>query len=544
MALMKSLNSGISGLKAFQTKMDVIGNNIANVDTAGFKSSRVSFSEMLNQQVGSAQGSQDSPQSGSSVGLGVRIAAVQRDFAQGGLETTGRPTDLALEGEGFFMVEDGGGQSMLTRAGNFAFNKTGMFTDQAGRPVQGFNADANGNILAGGATENVRVDFESVLDPLITENVYVGGNLNADTSSFQMVQSQTALTTKDGDIADGATELNDLMQTAVDFGAGDVIDFEFMSNDGTGTYNVLHNYDTDGTTVGELINSISGDGTFGNEGSVELVDGMLVLRSNVMGESDFSLTGITVTGTGELTSPGFQVTQPGVTGNQTLSTTVYDSLGREHTMLVTLTQDNENSWSYETTFLDGEAVTGGTGTGTMDFDESGNLITENSFNVEFDPGNGAELVNFDVNLGDPDSGTRMSQFAGATSAKVTSQDGFAEGRLVDFNIDGDGYVNGTYSNGRNVQLAQLAVADVPNTAGLETNGNGLYTETVASGEISLDTAENLSATSIAESVLEASNVDLAKEFTDMITSQRAYQSNARVITTADELLTEAVNLKR
>ncbi|MEX1137484.1 MAG: flagellar hook-basal body complex protein, partial [Balneolales bacterium] len=186
---MKSLNSGISGLKAFQTKMDVIGNNIANVDTAGFKSSRVSFSEMLNQQVGSAQGSQDSPQSGSSVGLGVRIAAVQRDFAQGGLETTGRPTDLALEGEGFFMVKDGGGQSMLTRAGNFAWNKTGMFTDQAGRAVQGFNADANGNILAGGATENVRVDFENVLDPLITENVYVGGNLNADTSSFQMVQS-------------------------------------------------------------------------------------------------------------------------------------------------------------------------------------------------------------------------------------------------------------------------------------------------------------------------------------------------------------------
>ncbi|MEX1122045.1 MAG: flagellar hook-basal body complex protein, partial [Balneolales bacterium] len=371
-----------------------------------------------------------------------------------------------------------------------------------------------------------------------------GGNLNADTSSFQMVQSQTALTTKDGDIADGATELNDLMQTAVDFGAGDVIDFEFMSNDGTGTYNVLHNYDTDGTTVGELINSISGDGTFGNEGSVELVDGMLVLRSNVMGESDFNLNEIAVTGAGEFTNPGFQVTQQGVTGNQTLSTTVYDSLGREHTVLVTLTQDDENSWSYETSFLDGEEVTAG-GSGTdLEFDENGNLISANSFTVEFDPGNGAEPVTFDVNLGDTDSGTRMSQFAGANSAKVTSQDGSPEGRLVDFDIDGDGFVNGTYSNGRNVQLAQIAVANVPNSDGLTTKGNGLYTETVASGEISIDTAANLSATSMAESTLEGSNVDLAKEFTDMITSQRAYQSNARVITTADELLTEAVNLKR
>ncbi|PWN05180.1 flagellar basal-body rod protein FlgF [Rhodohalobacter mucosus] len=538
MSLMKSLNSGISGLRAFQTKMDVIGNNIANVDTIGFKSSRITFSEMLSQQISSGQGSSSSPQAGAQVGLGVRISAIERDFNQGGLQTTGRRTDVAIEGNGFFMVNEGD-QPFLTRAGNFAFNKDGFLVDQSGRSVQGFNADPQGNIIAGGATEDVRIDFENILPPQSTQNVYVAGNLNADTSLSKIIQSQTAFTTAGGAVANGTTLINDLSQTTAAFAPGDTIDFEVTLNDGSAA--VVSHTIAGGDTLDDLVASLNAG--LAGEGSVTLVDGIMVLRSDVVGESDLAVGEVTTTGTGDIRSTGFQVTQNGVTGSKTVSTTVYDELGRAHTLVVNLTHEGENQWSYEASFLDGQEVLSG-GSGVLEFDETGNLVSDNSFGIEFDPGDGANPVTFSLSLGNPETGSAVTQYAGSSSAKVTSQDGYGEGRLVDFSIDGDGNVNGVYSNGRNVTLAQLAIATVANNNGLETVGGGMFRNTLASGEITINTAADMASTSMAAGVLEGSNVDLAREFTDMITAQRAYQSNARIITTADELLTEAVNLKR
>lgn len=538
MSLMKSLNSGISGLRAFQTKMDVIGNNIANVDTIGFKSSRVTFSDMLSQQISSGQGSASSPQSGAQVGLGVRISAIERDFNQGGLQTTGRSTDIAIEGNGFFMVSEGD-QPFLTRAGNFAFNKDGFLVDQSGRKVQGFNADVLGNIIAGGATDDVQIDFENILAPQSTQNIFVAGNLNADTSLAQIIQSQTAFTATSGAIASGTTLLNNLNQTTVAFLAGDTIDFDVTFNDGT-IATISHTV-TGGDTLDDLVASLNAGLT--GEGSVTLIDGIMVLRSVEAGESELAIGGVTTIGTGEIRSPGFQITQNGITGSKTVSTTIFDELGRAHTIVVRMTQNGQNQWTYEASFLDGQEILSGE-SGIIEFDETGNLVSENSFSIEFDPGNGTNPVTFDLNLGNPETGSSVTQFAGASSAKVTSQDGFTEGRLVDFSIDGDGNVNGVFSNGRNVTLAQLAVATVSNNNGLETVGNGLFRNTLASGDITINRASDMTATSMAAGVLEGSNVDLAREFTDMITAQRAYQSNARIITTADELLSEAVNLKR
>jgi flagellar hook protein FlgE len=538
MSLMKSLNSGVSGLRAFQTKMDVIGNNIANVDTTGFKSSRATFSEMLSQRIGSGGGSQSSPQSGAQVGLGVRLAAIDRDFNQGGLQTTGRQTDLAIEGQGFFMVNEGT-QPFLTRAGNFAFNRDGFLVDQAGRNVQGFNANSEGNIIAGGATDDIRIDFENILDPQATENIFVAGNLNADTSTNQVIQSRSAFTTAGGALATSTTLINDLTQTTTALAAGDQIEFEFTLNDGT-ALTATHTFAA-GDTVEDMITSLNA--ALAGEGNVSLVDGILVLRSDTLGDSSLNINSAAVTGAGDINMPGFQVTQAGSTGSQTISTTVFDGLGRAHTLLINATQTDVNTWEYEASFLDGEEITAG-GTGTIEFDESGSLTSDNTFEIGFDPGNGAGPMSFNVNLGNPDDGSRISQFSGSSSAKITSQDGFTEGRLVDFSFDGDGFINGIFSNGRNVQLGQLAIADVANNNGLETVGSGLFRNTVASGDISINTAANMEATNLAAGVLEGSNVDLAREFTEMITSQRAFQSNARVITTADELLAETVALKR
>ncbi len=539
MSLIKSLNSGVSGLKSFQTKMDAIGNNISNVDTTGFKSSRVTFSELMNENIGGSGGGESAPSLSNQVGLGVRVASVDRDFSQGTIENTGKTTDLAIEGDGYFVVNNGS-QDLMTRAGNFTFNKDGNLVDQTGNYVQGYNANDSGNILGGGATDNIRVDFENVLEPQRTSEVNVGGNLNSNTSTAQIVQAQSSFTDGSGNIASSTTELNNLSQTTTNFDGSETITVNYVDGDGntqTADYNLTGANDTLGDVVTGLNGNIS-------EGELTLVDGMLKLKSNSLGDSELDVDSITISGgTGDMNTPGFQITQEGQTGAKTMSTTVYDDLGQEHSLLVDFTQTGPNEWDYEATFADGEEITGGAATGTVTFDELGQIDSGDTFNIEFNPGNGASTSSFEVNLGGAE-GTDFTQYAGANTAKVLSQDGYTQGALVDVRIDGDGRVQGVYDNGQNQNLAQLALGNVQNEDGLEMVGGGLFRATSAAGEVFVDTADNVANSSIQSGSLEGSNVDLAQEFTEMITSQRAYQSSARVISTSDEMLTEAVNLKR
>lgn len=541
MSLVKSLNSGVSGLRAFQTKMDTIGNNIANVETAGFKSSRVSFAEMMSERLGRSGGGDSSPQLSNQVGLGVRVASIDRDFSQGAMQSTGRETDLAIEGDGYFMVADSGEQ-LMTRAGNFVFNKDGFLVDPGGRYVQGYNADQNGNVLGGGASEDIRIDFENVLPPKQTENVTLAGNLNASTSTGKVLQGQSGFTVG-GSAAAGGDDINDLSQTLTDLADGDTIDFDVTLNDGTAaTYQFTYGAGNDGTTLDDMVAAFNNQIPAG-EGELSLIDGMMVLRSDQLGESDLDITNISVTGTGDVNIPGLQVVQDGQTNAQTMSTTVYDELGNAHSLLVEFTQTNNNEWEYNARFLDGEDITTGQ-TGTVTFDETGQLSSDDLLNITFEPGSGANPTSFSVELGNSDTGTRFTQYSGANSAKVVRQDGYGQGALVDVTINGAGEVEGIYDNGNSMVLAQLSLAQVQNQNGLEMIGGGLFRATSAAGEMFVDTADNFAGTAINSRTLEGSNVDLAKEFTDMITSQRAYQSNARVISTSDEMLTEAVNLKR
>jgi len=509
------------------------------VDTNGFKSSRVTFSELMNENIGGAGGGESAPSLSNQVGLGVRVASVDRDFSQGTIENTGRATDLAIEGDGYFVVNNGS-QDLMTRSGNFTFNKNGNLVDQAGNYVQGYNANDSGNILGGGATDNVRVDFENALDPQQTGEVNLGGNLNASTSTQQVVTAQSAFTDGSGNIATSATELNDLSQTTTNFDGSETITVNYVDDAGnnqTADYNLTAADDT----LGDVVNGLNGNIS---EGELTLVDGMLKLKSNSLGDSELNVNSITIAGgTGDMNTPGFQVSQEGETGTQTMSTTVYDGLGNEHSLLIDFTQTSPNQWSYEAKFADGENITGGAATGTINFDELGQISSGDSFDIEFDPGNGASISNFEVNLGGA-GGTDFTQYSGANTAKVLSQDGYTQGSLVDVRINGDGRVQGVYDNGQNQDLAQLALGDVQNEDGLEMVGGGLFRATSAAGEVFVDTADNIANSNIRSGALEGSNVDLAQEFTEMITSQRAYQSSARVISTSDEMLTEAVNLKR
>lgn len=538
MSLVKSLNSGVSGLNAFQTKMDTIGNNIANVNTTGFKSSRVSFAELISEDIGGAGGGKSAPSNSNQVGLGVGVASIDRNFNQGTLQNTGVNTDLAIEGEGFFLVNNGA-QNLMTRNGSFTFNENGDLVDLSGNHVQGYNANAVGNIIAGGATNNVNVDFENALAPQQTSQVTLGGNLSADTSSYKVLQTQGSFTTNSGNIATGSNSLEELSQFS-GAAATDSVDIVLTITDTDGadlstTLNL-----TGASTVQDIVDGINTQLATGTGAEISLVDGLLVLRDNDMGSSQLN---IEIDSATNFNFPSFQTMQEGQTNTETLSATVYDNLGRAHTLLLNLTQTGEGEWEYEASFADGETING-TSTGNIEFDETGQPTNVSDFQISFEPGGGATTTTFNVSFGDANEGTTFTQYAGANTAKVIGQDGYAQGSLIDININAEGVVEGIYDNGQNMALAQLALAKVENEQGLDMLEGGLYQASSAAGEIYISTVENIAGTKISSGALESSNVDLAKEFTEMITTQRAYQSNARVITTSDEMLTEAVNLKR
>lgn len=697
--MMNSLFAGVSGLKGFETKMDVIGNNIANVNTAGFKTGRVTFSELLNQNVRRDLVSSDSaPRITNQVGLGVRVSSIDRNFEQGSFEATNVSTDLAIQGNSFFLVRDGEAR-LLTRAGSFKFNANGDLVTAAGLNVQGYNSNLNGNIIPGSATDNVNINFNDVFRPAQTSLVRVSGNLNSNTSTRETL-SQISAFTANGTLATSATNINDLDQVLISGGLrdGDIVRFNATQNNGTavaGTF--TFGAANDGTTVNDIINNLKN--SFGTDVAIGIEDGLVVLRSESYGESQLALsfstqiardpgaaftastTGtsrvltqngrfsinngqapalstnladldqftnltagdvITVAGTDQdgnalaapnntftygtgvgqngttmaqliahidgafdggtagvtgslnsdgqivltgseandvqmtltgitfaatvpstatydatkanltaLDSPNYQTTTEGSVGSKILSSTVYDSQGEAHTVVLKLSQTDFNRWSYETSFLNGETLLNSP-TGNLVFDADGNFVSiQNSAGTEIDkidisftPGNGAGNMQFSLDFkGNPQTG-RLTQYDGTTTAKVTDQDGFGKGELLDVFIDSEGYIVGSYSNGKTKNLSQIALARVTNDQGLSHVGDGLFTPTTQAGNLVVDTATNLEGESVNAGFLEGSNVDLAEQFTDMIITQRAYQSNARVITTADQLLAEAVQLKR
>ena len=545
MSLMRSLSAGISGMQGFQTKMDVIGNNIANVNTAGFKASQVNFSELVSQNMGKADARFGSaPSLYNQVGLGSRVSSISRDFSQGPVTSTNIKTDLAIQGNGFFLVNDGQ-QNMVTRAGNFKFNAAGFLVTDNGLNVRGFNANTDGSVINGGTSENIRLNFDDVYSPKKTTGVNLAGNLNSNTSVAKVIGSNSALTTSTNALASSTDNLATLNQATTALVAGDVINITGTNNAGTAV-TATFNYTgaAGGQTVGDLVTAINT--AFNNEATASLEDGKIVLRSDKLGSSQLDMTlAMNAGSTGVLSFSSLSTVVAGATNSTTISNTVYDSQGEAHTLLLELQQDNYNNWSITPRFLNGEAITTPTGSVSLTFDDEGNIVTPSTgkMSVTFGPGNGAESMTFDVNLDNVDTG-KITQYDGSSSANFVSQDGFSKGELTDFYIDADGLIVGTYSNGKSKNLAQLGIATVANNNALQHVGNGLFSVNSTAGDLIVGSAGTLPDTSINSGFLESSNVDLAVEFTEMIVAQRAYQSAARVITTSDQLLAEVTKLKR
>jgi len=490
--MMRSLFSAISGLRNHMVYMDVIGNNIANVNTIAFKSQRVTFQDVLGQTLRSATSPQDTLGGTNplQVGLGMKIGSIDTLQTQGSLQATGKLTDFAVQGDGYFILSDGV-KNVFTRDGAFDVATNGdLASPVTGWKVQGWTATATGEIDTLAPVGTINIPFGSTMAANATGSMTLAGNMNSNTALGKAVN----------------TTLN--------------------------VYNSLGNL----TSVKVAFTHIAAgqwavtDSLMASPGSTLAGTGSIDSATGVPSDLRPGTYSITSTATGDLTvvfTPTGGTAEPAVSGTITAG-------GTNTTIIpgMTLTGDTPLVAGTQT-------ITVGPGT-TLNFDANGSYSTTNpALSVSLTHTDGAtspQTVNLDL--------TKLTSFSGDGSVSTQSQDGFAAGSLVTFSVSSSGEITGIFSNGSNQLIGQLALATFTNPGGLNRAGDNILESTANSGEARIGTANSEGRGTVGAGVLEGSNVDLAQQFTNVIIAQRGFQASSRVISASDELLQELVNIRR
>lgn len=490
--MMRSLYSGISGLKTHQTRMDVIGNNIANVNTVAYKSSSATFSELMYQTSQRASGPNAETgvagQNAKQIGLGVRAGAISTNIAaQGSTQSTGNPWDVRINGDAFFIVNQGGSsQNYFTRDGSFYVDGAGnLAMASTGYNVMGWQPDP-------AAPNTIKPDRVSALRIMSPENMTY--EPEATTKAY----------------LSGILDKNDENVTKA---SGRMVNLTFTDSLGYSytakfSFHQVYNGATPPVAV---------EGEF-NMRLDDIVNADGVSLKTVYGTTD--LTAIATIGNArEELDPG----PPPVEASYIR--VKYDTGNGK---LIGLDDTNDPP----------TPPVAGANTG---FNLAFNAARTNFSNIDVDM---SSTTNWNAEESSTISATPGASGAGADKEGVGA--GRKVGKLSGITIEPDGMIWASYDNGQSRLLGQIAVATFPNPAGLEKAGDNLYNATMNSGEfdgvgvnVTSDGTSN-----IQTGVLEMSNVDLSAEFTEMITTQRGFQANSRIITVSDTLLEELVNLKR
>lgn len=417
-----SFNTALSALSADTTAIDVVGNNLANLNTPGYKASVVSFSDLVTESLGAGLGE-------TQVGFGVAAPITIRQFSQGAIQSSSGTLDVAIQGDGFLVVKDpsSDGGTLYTRGGNLEVNKAGQLVTATGFQVQGWNA-VNGVLDTTTPPTSISVQVGSLTAPTPTENISFDMNLDASA-----VSTPTA------------------------------------------------------TTFSTSIN-------------------------------------------------------------------VYDSLGGSHAVSVQFTKNaTEGQWDYTMTFPASDLASGtATLTGTVTFDSDGKLTspsapvapaTAPTLNVT-GLANGASDMSIAWNLYDTSGQPRLTMYSQSSAVSANSQDGLAAAQLTHVGIADGGQIIAKYSNGQQIAVGQLAMASIVNPESLIAAGNNNYELSAKSALPAIGLPSSGGRGQILGGSVESSTVDIAKEFTNLIVYQRAYEANSKVITTTDELSQSTIGLIR
>ncbi|HEU5093068.1 MAG TPA: flagellar hook protein FlgE [Nitrospira sp.] len=578
MGILSSLFAGVSGLNANGTALSVIGNNIANLSTVGFKGSKATFADLISSSISGGSGAIQT-------GIGVALTSVQGNFSQGSLATSSNVLDLAIDGNGFFIVEDAQGGTFYSRAGLFRLDKNNNVVDPTGFKLQGFLADTTGTIT--GTIGDIALP-STTASPRATATAFVAANLNSATTPSgvrgNVVASAASTTTTaagnnsftinlNGDGAQTITVANGLTGSALATAIQNAVR-ALVPNDSfkgaayagfTASVNASNTFTFTSGMTGTTNNSTTGTGTV-----VVTANGGDTLAANLNMLAPTSTTGT-----------DFLLSDPPATSNFSTSMTVFDSLGNSHLLTTYFTKIGENSWNYNTVAAASDVVTANyhssnidsslgivrVGSGTLTFGTDGTLDRESAV-IRYDTGTAAGtsgtvpgelqidftgatqdqlmVMNFGSSVTtDGGSGLDGTTQFGSTSALVQqTQDGFAAGSLQAFSVDANGIINGRFSNGQLRALAQVVLARFPDPIGLARTGKNTFAQSGNSGQPVTGTPDSAGLGRVLSNSLELSNVDLGESFIDMIAAQRGFQANSRVITTSDEILQELVNLKR
>jgi len=533
MGLSGALNSGVTGIRSHQSWMDVIGNNLANINTYGYKSSRLLFSDLISQ---SKSGGGENPMQ---VGMGVQTGSIASIFSQGTLEATNNEFDFAIEGDGFF-VANGGDKDYFLRVGAFSTDENNYLVDTA----TGYQiVDSSGNAI--------EIPYDSTVSASATSKVTISGSLESTSSdsSGEVLQLSSALTTdSSGTLAASTTDLNDLYANTTDYTDGsDTIIVSGTKADGT-SFSATFTYGTsdDGTTVGDLITFLNGSSAFNSGGggsgdataSFDTSTGKIAITADSSGNDELSLSlsdGNTSTGTWD--------NYDFVSSAYTTTTTIYDSQGVGHSITLNFIKTADNTWTMRATMDSDDGIISDDEITSITFDDSGNLqsLGDATLQFDFDGIGSTQSVDFDLGTIGKSNGVYQT---GDESSVTASQDGYEAGTYSSFSVDTDGTLYALYTNGSEKKIAQLQIALFDNVNGLAKAGDNLWEQTAASGEPVYTTGGSGNAGDIYNGYLESSNVDMTSELTSLIMAQRGFQLNSRVITTADDVLAEAVNIKR
>ena len=529
--MMRSLFSGVSGLKVHQTRMDVIGNNIANINTVGYKSSRVTFSDILSQTQSGASSPTDNiggvnPRQ---IGLGVSVASIDLLFTDASTQSTGKNTDLALSGNGLFVVKNGD-STYYTRDGAFEFDKNGYYTlSGSGLKVQGWNA-VDGSLNTNSQPTDIIVPNGKIMEAAATTAVSFTGNLNSNEPLIKLI--------------DGSTETSTYTVPA-----GKTSILTLTSTDKNGKNNTTHGDAGNTYTIGHSVPNSTIIQIYDTQGMAHNVP--LQFEKTKANTWVASLAGLTTSQT------------VGLNSNSTYTTTVYAYVKESDGTYTRVSFVDNNTSSLITSF-------------TINFDDAGNptgaltcgIRLEYNFYLRegSDPPhytqaapsftiingvstfvtissyttitgvNGSTVTEPSIDF------SGLTQVARAYSANPTA-DGNTAGILNSISVNTLGIITGSYTNGKNQFEAQVAVAQFTNASGLTKEGGNIYSESNNSGNANIRTAPDLGLT-ITPSALEMSNVDLANEFSEMIITQRGFQANSKIINVGDEMLETLVNMKR
>ncbi|MHC1713927.1 MAG: flagellar hook protein FlgE [Solidesulfovibrio sp.] len=547
--LSTSMWSGVSGLMANSTRMTTIGDNLANVNTTGFKGSRIDFVDLMSASIGTAAGIDE-------VGRGVRVGSVTTDYSQGGLETTTSSTDMAISGNGFFMVKQksqvasngkvlntGNQTTYYTRAGNFSFDSDGYLCTSSGLAVQGWEVDqdkvdsasASGTTLSQTpVTGEIRdIKLDSFSSPAkATSNVTVVTNLDSDSTSatgrsasnanYFYAMSESWDGTSDPAMASTAYTYQTTIKVYDQNGSPHTLTvyYDKVSNSGGKEYweyCVTCDPSEDGRVTasgGKFANTkeggllMVGTMTFDSSGSMENLSAY-TLKSTASDTTTFDATQWTAA---DVSSSGY----PTFTANfKSVSNASFTDQTDALSITLNLGMRNKSGFTVPA---------------------SGNSLGDVTSSAD-------TLVYYDSATLKINSSC-TTNYATSSSTVFNSQNGYTAGLLTSLSVDSDGVLTGTFSNGQTQQLWVVALANFTNLEGLSSVGDNLYESTLESGQGTTNRPNSGTVGSISGLTLESSNVDMATEMVNMIITQRGFEANSKTITTVDTMLSEIIQLKR